>query len=146
MPVKPEAAGRPGPVCSVGVDIVDTRDVSAAITERGDAYVQRVFTPAEARFCRAGHDPEAIAGRFAEHFAAKEAVFKALSWGGDAASWHGIEVAKDPSGAWRTTLRGAVHAAALAAGIARLTLSVSRTAGVATAVVTATRARASHTE
>ncbi|HKS05716.1 MAG TPA: 4'-phosphopantetheinyl transferase superfamily protein [Gemmatimonadaceae bacterium] len=135
-----------GNCCAVGVDVVDIHDVERALSEHGDAYVQRVFTPAEAAYCRGGASPDAVAQRFAQRFGAKEALLKALGWGDRATSWHGIEVAPGTRGGWRVVLSGPVAAAAVEAGMTDFTLSMGHAGGLATAVVTATRVRASHIE
>ena len=130
----------------IGVDVVDVLEVRRAIDQHGEAYVGRVFTEGEARFCRAAASPDATAHRFAAIFAAKEALLKALGWRDLATSLHGIEVAQGTGGAWRVNLHGPVQRAAEGAGWTHFQLSLAYAAGYATAVVTATRVRASHTE
>ena len=139
MSTQAQHPARVGDCSAIGVDIVDVRDVARALSEHGDAYVRRVFTPAEAAWCRAGASPDAVAQRFAQCFAAKEALLKALGWGGRATSWHGIEVAPRNGRGWRVVLSGPVSAAAAAAGMTGFTLSMGHAGGLATAVVTATR-------
>jgi holo-[acyl-carrier protein] synthase len=56
----------------LGVDIIEIERIEKAIARWGDAFLDRVFTPAEKLNYR--HRPESLAARFA----AKEAVVKAL--------------------------------------------------------------------
>ena len=59
---------------SVGTDIVEVARVSRLA--RQPRFLMRVFTPAEIRYCRGKRN---AAQHFAVRFAAKEAVWKALS-------------------------------------------------------------------
>jgi holo-[acyl-carrier protein] synthase len=146
MDPRTHAPPHAGSFAAIGVDVVDVHDVARTLSEHGEAYVRRVFTPAEAAYCRAGASPDAVAQRFAGCFAAKEALLKAIGWRGGATSWHGIEVASGNGGTWRVILDGTVRAAAAEAGMTDFAISMGHAAGLATAVVTATRARASHIE
>ncbi|MBI3012425.1 MAG: holo-ACP synthase [Elusimicrobia bacterium] len=57
----------------VGTDIVDVHRVARLI--RNKKFVQRIFNPAEIRYCQ---NKKNSAQHFAARFAAKEAVWKAL--------------------------------------------------------------------
>src|SRR5439155_12617020 len=58
-----------------GVDVIEIPRIAAAIERWGQPILDRVWTPAEQRFCR-GRVPE-----LAARFAAKEAVSKTLGTG-----------------------------------------------------------------
>lgn len=141
-PILPATHGLTG----LGVDLIDVDAVAASIARHGDAYTGRVFTPDEVRDCRAAPTPSAVARRFAARFAAKEAVFKALRWDDRGASWHAVELVRTLGGEYDVMLQDPLRAAARAAGVTRLAVSMSHDAGLATAVVTATRHRASQSE
>ena len=78
-----------------GIDIVSVKRITSAIQRGGDAFLKRVFTSAESKFCRGR------AKRFehyAARFAAKEAFIKALGDRAHAVALNQIEVCKYPSG------------------------------------------------
>ncbi|MGP3535746.1 holo-ACP synthase [Microbacterium sp. RD1] len=78
----------------VGIDIADVRRFSRLLERSGDGFATRWFSPAEVEMCRARRRP---AVGFAEHFAVKEAVWKALGpdrWTQPLA-WRQIEVTGD---------------------------------------------------
>jgi holo-[acyl-carrier protein] synthase len=58
----------------IGVDIVEIDRISRSV--RNPRFLQRVFTPQEVKYCRARKH---AAQHFAVRFAAKEAVWKAIS-------------------------------------------------------------------
>ena len=58
----------------VGTDIVDVKRISKSV--RNPRFLKRVFTASEIRYCRS---KKSAAQHFAVRFAAKEAVWKALS-------------------------------------------------------------------
>ena len=62
------------PIAGLGVDIVEIPRMEA-IVRRSPAFVRKVFTADERAYCDAKHNP---AAHYATHFAAKEAVAKAL--------------------------------------------------------------------
>ena len=120
----------------VGVDTVSVSDVSRSLHEFGHRYVERVFTPDEAAYCRAAAG-RTSAARFAARFAAKEATLKALQPDDPAADWRTIEVRRHPSGRCDIVLHGALAALAARQHIAHLALSMSHDADRAVAVVVA---------
>lgn len=80
----------------IGVDIIEVERIQKSIDDFGNAFLQRIFTPAEIQYCTAKHN---AARHFAARFAAKEAVSKSLAtgWRGDF-SWKDIEVKNDVLG------------------------------------------------
>ncbi|MEX1137999.1 MAG: holo-ACP synthase [Bacteroidota bacterium] len=88
----------------IGVDVVDVERMKQMLLEQGDAFVGKVFTDAEAAYCRSRKNPHE---HFAARFAAKEAVSKAMQrgWSGEF-RWKDIEVMNEPSGAPRIVLYG----------------------------------------
>ena len=83
-------------IVGLGVDIAEVHRIEAAIARRGEAFLRRVFTPAEIAYCeRHRNRYERYAGRFA----AKEAAMKALGTGWrHGVRWVDIEVIRLPGG------------------------------------------------
>ena len=122
---------------TVGVDLVDVREVEAALAAFGDRYVSRVFTRAEAAYAREA-SPE-TARRLGARFAAKEAVIKALRAGEMGINLKAIEVIRAVDGSCELELSGSALAAAQSLGIDSLALSMSHQGDMAAAVVVGER-------
>jgi holo-[acyl-carrier protein] synthase len=120
------------PVVGHGIDIIETERMRHSVSEHGERFLDRVFTPAEQRYCALNQK------RYFEHragrFAAKEAVLKVLGtgWRGGIA-WTDIEVLPEPSGQPRVTLTGECARIAREQGIARWLISISHIETHATA-------------
>ncbi len=99
-----------------GIDIVSVKRITSAIQRGGDAFLKRVFTKAEADFCRSrARQFEHYAARFA----AKEAFIKALGDRAHAVALNQIEVCKQSSGKPYLALSAAVLKSA---GLSRKTV------------------------
>lgn len=122
-------------VLGIGVDLVDCDRIERMLTEHGQAFLDRVYTPLEQAYCdRSRNRVERLAARYA----AKEAVLKALGTGmREGMSWTEIEVGHDALGAPTVTLAGVVAREASGRGIARLAISLSHAGGLAMAEVIA---------
>lgn len=109
-------------VRGVGIDVVDLARFRRLT--RHERLIRRWFTPAERRTCDGAAQPVL---RYAQVFASKEAVFKALAvpdWDGSV-PWRWIDVVLGPRVGGFATLSGPL---ALAAGRGiRLTVEVSAT-------------------
>jgi len=120
------------PILGHGIDIVETARIKRSVEEHGQRFLDRVFTPAEQRYCAANVKRyyEHLAGRFA----AKEAVLKVLGtgWRGGIA-WTDIEVLREPSGQPRIILTGECLRIAGEAGITSWHISISHIETHATA-------------
>ncbi len=119
----------------VGTDIVPVARIARLAAERGDAFLQKWFTPAELAFCRAKAHPEQ---HLAARFAAKEAVFKAV--GGDSEGpvpWHDIEVVNGTGGAPDVRLTGTIAALASDQHLDGVQVSLSHCEDYATATAVA---------
>ena len=84
---------------SCGVDIIEIDRIKDSIEDIGEKFLKRVFTDKEIEYCesRKGQKYQHYAGRFA----AKEAVFKAISIGLDnkySVCWKDFEVVNDEQG------------------------------------------------
>ena len=120
------------PILGHGIDIVETARIRRSVEEHGQRFLDRVFTPAEQRYCAANGKRyfEHLAGRFA----AKEAVLKVLGtgWRGGIA-WTDVEVIKETSGQPKIVLTGECARIANELGISRWHVSISHIETHATA-------------
>lgn len=121
---------------SVGMDLVRVSDVAESLDRFGDRYVRRLFTEAEAEYCK--RSAAALAPRFAARFAAKEATLKALRSVDGGMDWRHIEVRRAAEGWCEVVLHGSAAELARRNGVRELSLSMSHEAEYATAVVIAT--------
>ena len=118
-------------IIGLGIDLADIQAIATSL--ENEAFVDKVFTPAETAACRAYHNS---AEHFAGKFAAKEAFMKSIGQGMRQQVWFTqIEVLNDPQGKpfIQTTGRAAEVLAAL--GATHIHLSLSHTANLAAAVV-----------
>jgi holo-[acyl-carrier protein] synthase len=118
---------------AVGLDLVQTGQVAAAIERFGKRYLDRIFTEAELRYCLAEPGPSAY--RLAARFAAKEAVRKLLCVGDEAIGWRSIEVVRASSGQCHVELHGEALALAEEGGYVGVSLSMTHESDYASAVV-----------
>lgn len=84
---------------STGIDIIEVDRVRKNIEKYGEKFLNKVYTESEIEYCEGKKIQryESYAGRFA----AKEAVFKAISWMLDGkfdVDWKDIEVINDKRG------------------------------------------------
>lgn len=127
---KKKAAVPDGLVLGIGLDVAAVdRIAHAMIGERGELFLERVFTRREREFCDRRADR---ADAYAARFAAKEAFVKALGVP-KGISWQHIEVVRD-GGAPELLLTGKAEEVMRERG-ARALLTLSHDAGVAVAVV-----------
>ncbi|MFA4943336.1 MAG: holo-ACP synthase [Lentisphaeria bacterium] len=128
-------------ILGTGIDIIEVARIRQALERHGEAFVRRVFTPAEIALAPAA--PAAAAAFYAGRWAAKEAVAKTLGTGiGAACAWTDLQVLRQPSGAPRLELAGAAAATAQRLAIARIHLSISHLKETACAVAVAEGATA----
>ena len=91
-------------ILGVGTDIVDARRIGKSIDQFADKFIDRIFTNAERAAADATSQPQAY---FAKRFAAKEAVYKALSAAGiSGLGWQQAETLSLPNGAPVMSLTG----------------------------------------
>lgn len=96
-------------ILGIGTDLVDSRRIATSLDRFGIRFETRIFTDNEIEIARSKPDP---ANFYAKRFAAKEAVYKALS-GAEMAGlgWREAETLNDPNGAPRLHLSGACKTA-----------------------------------
>lgn len=125
---------RPVITHAVGVDMIEIDRVRNVLARHPERFLERVFTPAEAAFCR---------GRVSElaaRFAAKEAVMKALGTGARSVAWRDIEVLPDRRGKPLVYLTGGAAERAAHIGLDAIDVSLSHLATFAVAVVVCAQA------
>lgn len=78
---------------TTGIDIIEVERIKEAIVEAGDSFLNKIYTQREIEYCNKSKVLKYQ--HFAARFAAKEAVFKALSEyinGREDALWKNIEI------------------------------------------------------
>ena len=120
-------------IIGIGVDIVEVDRIAAALERFGSRFAERVFTPAEVRYC----DSKANrVERYAARFAAKEAGFKALGTGWSRGiGWQEVVVEREASGRPTLVLRGRAGEFAARLGAKHVFVSLSHTTTYAVAQV-----------
>ncbi len=107
----------------IGIDVVEIQRITSAIERHGEAFLGKLFTPAERLYCAAQKKAEL---HYAARFAAKEAVSKALGTGiGSQAGWLDLEITRDAAGAPKLALTGAAAVFAQSHGITEIQISLT---------------------
>ena len=114
-----------------GVDLVEVARLERAIERHGDRFLKRIFTRRELSLV--GGKSTSLAARFA----AKEAVAKALCTGIGDVAWLEIEILHGPNKEPQLILHGSAQKLAAEQGLETWSLSLSHTAELAIAMVTA---------
>jgi holo-[acyl-carrier protein] synthase len=123
-------------ILGLGTDMIEIARIEHSLERFGDAFMRRIYTPAEIAYCQ--QKKKTSAESFAARFAAKEAAAKALGTGiSRGVTWCEIEVLRLPG--QRPTLHLSGRAAEIAArlGIRHLSVSLSHTRELAVAIVIA---------
>ena len=84
---------------TTGIDIIEVERIKEAIDNMGNGFLNRIYTEDEIQYCNKSDIMKYQ--HFAARFAAKEAVFKAMSKyisGREDALWKDIEILNDESG------------------------------------------------
>ncbi len=82
-----------------GTDIIEISRIKDSIERLGDTFINTLFTPAEIEYCEGKRNAKYY--HYAGRFAAKEAIFKAVSpllKDKFDISWHNAEVINDKNG------------------------------------------------
>lgn len=119
-------------IVGLGIDIVETDRMESVLSRWGWRFKDRVFLPAEQRYCESKAFP---CSHYAGRFAVKEAVTKAFGTGvGPELGWLDIEVTRD-AGSGAPSVRLSPRGGALAAvrGVTGVLVSLSHTRGYAVA-------------
>lgn len=123
-------------ILGLGTDMIEIARIEHSITRYGEAFLHRIYTPAEIAYCQMKR--KNAAESFAARFAAKEAAAKALGTGiSHGVTWREFEVLRPPG--QRPTLHLSGRAASIAShlGVRHVALSLSHTRDLAIAIVIA---------
>ncbi len=122
-------------ILGVGLDLIELDRFKAAMKRQGTPFLEKLFTPAERRYCE---DKWNRIAHYAARFAAKEAVLKALGtgWSGGI-RWTDVEVVRDPAGAVTVRLAGQAKKVAARRRIRRVHLNITHAQKYAAAVAIA---------
>jgi holo-[acyl-carrier protein] synthase len=122
-------------VLGLGTDLIEIERIEQSIRRFGDAFLGRIFTPAEIAYCVRKKN---AAESFAARFAAKEAGAKALGTGiSRGVGWQELEVIRQPWQRPELVLSGRAAEIAASLGVSRLSLSLSHSRSMSIAVVVA---------
>ncbi|HKD81579.1 MAG TPA: holo-ACP synthase [Candidatus Angelobacter sp.] len=120
-------------IVGTGVDITEVVRIKAAVERFGQRFLNRVFTPEEARYCL---DKPNANERLAARFAAKEAGMKAIGTGlRHGVTWQDVEVVRLPGQRPNLKFHGKAAEFADRLGCKRVHLSLSHTKEQAIAYV-----------
>jgi holo-[acyl-carrier protein] synthase len=114
-----------------GIDLLEIGRLERAIRRYGDRLLERIYTPGE--IAEAGANIVSLAA----HFAAKEAVSKALGTGIGDISWQEIEVQDVEANAPRLLLWGNAKMIAEKLGLSEWSLSLSHSDAYMIAIIIA---------
>jgi holo-[acyl-carrier protein] synthase len=91
-------------VFGIGIDIIEIDRIKNSVEKYGNHFLDKVYTKTELEYCMAkANKYQHLAARFA----AKEAVFKALTTGwNQEIGWQNIEIYNEPNGMPMVKLKG----------------------------------------
>ena len=88
----------------IGIDVVEVDRIKSSLSEFGEQFLDRIFTPEEQAYCESQKNKELS---YAARFAAKEAIAKAFGTGiGKSVGWREMEVQRMDSGEPKILLHG----------------------------------------
>jgi holo-[acyl-carrier protein] synthase len=104
---------------AIGVDIVEIRRIEEAVIRWQDAFLKRIYSEVELKYC--GNAYSSLAARFA----AKEAVVKTLGARARGLSWREIEILPGENDAPYVRLHGNTLVQAERLGLTEVSISMS---------------------
>ena len=120
-------------IVGLGIDIIEIKKLRDALDRQGNRFRNRTFTKTEIRYCE-NHTNKFQ--HYADRFAAKEAVFKALGTGwSQGVGWHDVEVCNLPTGKPQLLLSGKACSIATQLGAVKFWVSLSHSDQYAAAEV-----------
>ena len=109
---------------SCGNDIVKVSRIKNSIEKIGDTFIKRIYTDEEISYCESRRMCKYQS--YAVRFAAKEAVYKALSPLNDEdATWKDIEIKREENGKPKVYLKGFLRDYAKSIGINENQIDIS---------------------
>lgn len=119
------------PILGIGTEIVECPRIGRMIEQHGELFLWRVYTEREIRHCQTRRR---TLEHFAAHWAAKEAIFKALGTGWHRGlCWTDLEIRLRGDGPPRVRVRGGVRDLVVHRGASDILLSLSHCRTYATA-------------
>lgn len=110
-------------ILGIGTDITECLRIAQMIERYGEVFLNRVFTPAEIRYCQSRKQ---TTQHFTGRWAAKEAVFKALGTGWQRGiHWRDLEIRNDPGGRPVVALQAGARDLVVERGIRQLLVTIS---------------------
>ncbi|MHB1687505.1 MAG: holo-ACP synthase [Ignavibacteriaceae bacterium] len=120
-------------VFGIGVDIIEIERVKESVDKYGDHFLNKIYTETELNYCLSKASKYQ---HLAARFAAKEAVFKAISTGWNKeVSWHDIEIYNEVNGMPLVKLRGGLESFLSNGKSLKISMSHSRDYVVCMAIV-----------
>jgi holo-[acyl-carrier protein] synthase len=111
-----------GGILGIGAEITECLRIARLIERHGEMFIHRVYTEEEVRYCQSRRESTQ---HFAERWAAKEAVLKALGIGTRGVSWTDIEIRKSPFGRPTVAVQGAIKDAVERLGVGEVLVSIA---------------------
>ena len=122
-------------VLGIGNEIVECLRIARMIERHGELFLNRVFTQQEIRYCMSRKQSTQ---HYAGHWAAKEAVFKALGIvRGPGLRWLDLDIREDGPGKVTVGMRGGVRDKILERGIREIMVTMAHCRSHATATALA---------
>jgi len=91
-------------IMGVGIDIIEIDRIQDSVDKYGDRFLNKIYTESELEYCLSKSSKYQ---HLAARFAAKEAVYKALTTGWhEVATWQDIEISNEANGMPIVTLKG----------------------------------------
>jgi holo-[acyl-carrier protein] synthase len=123
------------PIVAIGMDLAQIARFERAYARRGDRMLARLFTDGERAYC---DRRKTRLTNYTGRFAVKEAVMKVLGTGwARGVRWKDIEVVRQPGSAPELVLHGVARDIARAKKIAKIHITITHDAGIASAVAVA---------
>jgi len=117
-------------VLGLGIDIIEIERIKKSIERYGDRFLNKVFTNEEIKYCNSKFNKYQ---HYAARFAAKEAVYKALTSGWkEGLRWKDIEIQNDASGMPSINSTGKLQS--FLSGDTQLRISISHSQNYVTSV------------
>ena len=91
-------------ILGTGIDIIEIDRIKNSVERYGEQFLNKIYTRGELDYCLA---KSSKFQHLAARFAAKEAVYKALTTGWhEVATWQDIEISNEPNGMPIVSLKG----------------------------------------
>ncbi len=120
-------------IIGVGIDIIEIDRIRNSVDKYGDQFLDKIFTKTELEYCLNKVDKYQ---HLAARFAAKEAIYKALTTGWDKGiTWQAIEIKNEPNGMPYAVLNGEIKKFLSNENGLRISLSHSRDYVAAVAII-----------